>query len=295
MHDISTQKFLCTFWENVFTDFEDENWCEINKFNFKSNAYHSPVIQQHYILKYFPAYFCEYYYAFEDFIERITEIHLRKNQNLSVLSIGCGCGIDFYALERIIADRGLNLPFRYTGIDLVNWNYQPQSSNFKFIQTDITLIPAKEMEKINLIVFPKSIIEIKEEALSEFARKVTASHRIKTMFFMNSYITENSDDPRCVKGIDQFEIIYSEMINNGFKTTDDINVYNYHDNHAAGLRSNFPFFRISDEIITTLHTLKSRCTMRDYNNFRCQWCRIDFWPILKSQYMAYNILKFTRP
>ena len=83
--------------------------------------YSKPEIQQLYLLKYFPAYLIEYYEIFNDIL-KYKFIALPFN----VLSVGTGCGIDYWGLEFALRDHGMDSAdyVYYTGIDKIPWNYR---------------------------------------------------------------------------------------------------------------------------------------------------------------------------
>ena len=168
------KNIVTTYLDKAYNDLKttlaqnNQSNCELSKFSFNNSLpnYTLPINCQFYILKYFPAYLAEYkyiydmlnYFNFNQFIEQYK-----------VLSIGCGCGIDLLALYL----HQLKTPdFKYTGIDIVDWNYRnlflSQNDNIRFIQADISKFIFANFEKTNVIFFPKSIGELSASVFQNF-------------------------------------------------------------------------------------------------------------------------------
>lgn len=287
---MATQQFLSDFLRRVYADFERSEWCDTNSFQFNSGTYPLAVNQQRYLLKYFAAYFCEYYFAYTDLFGRVA---LPRARPLNVLSVGCGCGTDFYALQRLIADQDSDLRVSYTGVDVVHWGYQPNTAGFQFIQTSLADLPDPIVHDIDVVVFPKSLTELPTSDLARFGNQLATHNGSERLYFLNSYITENSVDPQSIKGIGNFAAVDTALRNGKRASVDDIHRYFHHTKHDSGLRANFPFFVFPDDVIASVQSLKSRCPNRHPAHSACSACNIDFWPILNSRYIAFNILEYT--
>lgn len=185
------KNIVTTYLDKAYNDLKttlaqnNQSNCELSKFSFNNSLpnYTLPINCQFYILKYFPAYLAEYkyiydmlnYFNFNQFIEQYN-----------VLSIGCGCGIDLLALYL----HQLKTPdFKYTGIDLIDWNYRclflPQKDNIRFVKADISNFIFENFEKINVIFFPKSIgelpVDIFKNFLNNFSKINFQSKRIAVL------------------------------------------------------------------------------------------------------------------
>ena len=115
--------FLSLFISQVFADFQTElgsrtYLCELRELNFNGGRapdYSSILLQQLYLLRYFPAYLVEYYIAWRDLL---WECFLPKQLNL--LSIGAGNGADYTALRYAIRDAASGSCITYHGVDKEN-------------------------------------------------------------------------------------------------------------------------------------------------------------------------------
>lgn len=150
----------------VLDDFKDnlkglDRFCELKDVRFNGNNtpdYQSVVQQQYYLLRFFPAYLAEYYLIYREIL-----VSGRLGAPMEVLSLGCGCGIDYYALYLAARDLHLTLEdvFGYTGVDVAPWRYQHNygSPPAKFSKLDAERLYLNGCSN-NVFVFPKSIGEI---------------------------------------------------------------------------------------------------------------------------------------
>jgi len=178
------EKYLDKNMKSMWSYFKknESNWCNLNSsLNIKS--YSAVYNQQYYLLKYFPAYFTEYFHIWKRFFNQYNK------KSINIISIGCGVGIDFSALK---AYNQLNkIPkFDYKGIDLIAW--QNKFKGMPFTQKDIGEIDTDDLENIDLIVFPKILTELTDESLIKLANKIVESNTSSELYFINSYITKDS-------------------------------------------------------------------------------------------------------
>jgi len=159
--------------DQVYIDFKTdcqkvECLCYLKELTYKSGTlpdYENPNLQRYYHLRYFPAYLAEYYYIYSNLLkcDFITE-------DLIVPSIGCGCGVDYWALYLALRDLDLQASkaISYTGVDAINWQYQDNlgNPNYSFIHKDITQWTKLDKEEYNVIIFAKSINEFSASGFS---------------------------------------------------------------------------------------------------------------------------------
>ena len=166
---MSMERFIERKLRKVFRDFQQEadsvgGLCACKDLTYEGGNrpdYKSALVQQYYMLRYFPAYLAEYYLMYKHMLqERFL------GESLKVISIGSGCGIDCWGLYFAICDSGGD-PKRvnYTGIDIVKWKYQEilHIDNSYFINKDITEWTKLDENDYNVIVFPKSIGEFSDK------------------------------------------------------------------------------------------------------------------------------------
>ena len=98
LQEIVMRELISTKIYNVYSDFSrdirNQCLCELKKLRYDKTFkpdYSNKLVQQFYILRYFPAYLCEYKYIYT----KILESNLLDT--LNILSIGCGCCVDYSA------------------------------------------------------------------------------------------------------------------------------------------------------------------------------------------------------
>ena len=89
----------------------------------------------YYVLKYGSSYASEFYQYFDT--SQIIEQYL--NSHIKVLSLGCGFAPDYFALDKYIKEKKLNISFEFTGIDNSNfWDTaRINTQSLEFIHQDI--------------------------------------------------------------------------------------------------------------------------------------------------------------
>ncbi|MGO3801485.1 MAG: class I SAM-dependent methyltransferase [Fusobacterium sp.] len=200
--------------KEIFFDFldnleEKEYLCELKNFGFKGEVlpdYQNKFIQQYYLLKYFPAYLTEYYFLYNEIIKRNF---IKENYN--ILSIGCGCGIDFWGMKLANEKSNKNLNIKYTGVDIINWSYwENYDYNAKVITKDILSFDLND-NNYNIIIFPKSIGEFNDEEFSKLKDSFRNSNFLsdKLTIVLSLRKARNTRDAR--RGIEIFNIIQNEL------------------------------------------------------------------------------------
>ncbi|RLA74142.1 MAG: hypothetical protein DRG11_05840 [Epsilonproteobacteria bacterium] len=284
MEEITT--FLEEHTKTVFNDFKNEEWCELQNNGLDVEHYNDISKQQYYLLKYFPAYFTEYYNAYSVLLKNAT------NKNFNILSIGCGSGIDYYSLEHYKRVSKKELNYTYLGIDMIEWNYE--HPDMPFLMSKVSDLNEKTFVDIDVIVFPKILTELSNDEMNELAEKILNGNTSKELYFINSYITSDATDNTTIKGIDKFEIICKKLQENNYTLADDkCNTYHYLKNQK-GLSNTHSFFNYPDEIIDVIKELPTNCSKFDNSIEKCQQCNISFYPILTGKYLAYQISKFVQ-
>jgi hypothetical protein len=155
----------------IFKDFKKNleeigTFCELKDLRFDSN--HTPdydkiIIQRLYLLRYFPAYLVEYYLMFQDMFKKKF-----LGKDLNIISIGAGCGIDYWGCKFASDELVEKINIRYTGMDIIDWKYWDSLGNEEcyFLERDINQMDALDEEEYNVIVFPKSIGELSNETFT---------------------------------------------------------------------------------------------------------------------------------
>lgn len=281
--------FINRYIENVFNSFKqkEEQWCNLQNFDLHTTSYEEEINQEYYLLKYFPAYFTEYYHAIDKFFQDY------KKSSLKVISIGCGAGIDFYALQLYIATKGLNIEYDYTCIDIIDWSYKPNESNFNFIHADINNIEYSIFDDVDLIVFPKILTELNTNTIEHIVSLLNISNLKDELYFLNSYITDDSHAQQ-INGVEQFKKICHYLKNNRFQIDNNVkcNTYTYFKEHQ-GIRAVYDFFVYPQEILDIFSKLEKNCNYAQ-NNTKCNQCNIGTYPMMNTKYIAYLVVKFKK-
>ena len=271
-----------TFLNTVHTNFLQKEWCDLNSTALNVDNYEDECQQEYYLLKYFPAYLSEYYTMYSQLFE------IYDKENIKILSIGCGAGIDYYALDKINDKPNID----YFGVDLVDWEYKP---DFPFAQLNIDQLNSDYFDNVNLIVFPKILTELNDEQIIHLAAAIVNSDLPNEIYFLNSYITNDSNDSSRIDGVSKFEIICKELIKNNFSIDGEnsCSQYTYFKVHA-GIRKYISSFVYPNEIKDFLYSLKFNCTEFDESDNNCTQCNIGEYPMMNSKYIAYNVIKFVK-
>jgi len=291
------QAFISSYIEDVFKNFKQKEaqWCNLQNFDLHTTSYEDKLNQEYYLLKYFPAYFTEYYNALGKFFKDY------KKNSLKVISIGCGAGIDFYALQLYITTNGLNIELDYTCIDIIDWNYKPNEKNFNFIHADINDIKDNIFDDVDLIIFPKILTELDSNTIKHIISLLESSSLKDELYFLNSYITDDSHSKQ-IDGIKQFakicnalqaqQYVIDNSANFGFNKHKQISCLSYaYLREHQGLRAIFKFFIYPQEILDILSELEKNCNYAQ-ESIECSQCNIGTFPMMNTKYIAYLVIKF---
>ncbi|EMX6282222.1 hypothetical protein AAHD08_000243 [Providencia rettgeri] len=282
-----TGAFLKNKIQSVLDDFENEKWCDLNVAGFNSDNYSIKTQQQKYILKYYAAYFCELYEMYGKFFNDF------KGESVNILSIGCGSGVDCEALNRVCIDKNITIRKNYRGVDLVDWYYRPMYEWASFDTMCASKLNSNDVENIDLFVFPKSLTELTMEVCENIANALVDGSKKSVVYFINTYVTNDPSDSRCVDGLSQFGKINSTLTKNKlWKCIGNASEY-YYKRNGGWLGYNYSFFELPDDLVLFVSELKDSCNNHN-NSPTCKICEINFFPILNSKYLAFNLIKYEK-
>lgn len=189
-----------------------------------SPDYSSKIAQQLYLLRYTYAYAFEYKQMFKTLLDRVP-----YQERIDVTSIGCGNGIDYWALQNALYESGkISCRITYHGIDYTDWSdYRMERLASRrwdvldfVVQDALEYIRQQDTLTSDVFVFPKSISEFKEE-FQEFC-EVFAGKRFQkdTVHLLISLrkAYANADLKRSGQ-------LAQAMERNGFRTRDDVGRY----------------------------------------------------------------------
>ena len=201
-----------------------------------------------------------------------------------VLSLGCGCGIDYwglcFAINEIRPCSEFLKEVYYCGVDKNDWKYRvPRSSHFKFVKYEL---PGKRLKidpNYNAIVFPKSILEFEDDEFSGLLEIFN-----KSDFQQNQIALLCSDSE--FSRLDQIIHVFLEK---GFEANNVDHVYS-----KNSIKKKWPVFSFPANIIDFVDNLNQRCCRYSQNNFRsCEsdCANMNRTPILTSDYVKFKIIK----
>jgi hypothetical protein len=281
------QKFLLNIYKNFLE--EQKYWCNIPKSQFSNSQYKKYenkqytelCIEQYYLLKYAPLYLEEYYEIYYEFLKYY------KENNVKVLSIGVGAGLDFWGLAESVVHLNKTINIDYMGIDLVDWKYRLK--DIRFLQTSLENLTFDDFNnftygKANVIIFPKSIIEISSDAINKFINFLFDTN-IYDIWFIISYVKKGNK----VSGIDKFKIIHDKFINNGYALTHG-NLNEYKESYDKNFKIIYPL----DYKDSWMNDIKKHCYSK-CNQSQINKCNlVDQYPMLYKKHIAYGIYHFKR-
>lgn len=156
--------------------------------------YHDPHIQQLYALRYLYAYAYEY----REMFRRLMETQPLPGK-LNLLSIGCGCGVDYWAVQEAQADHDRSSwhYVDYTGLDRAAWRrrfgkeYMNRiAGSATYLQEDaVRFLEENPVLRYSVILFPKSIGEFSDEG---FTRICQAFSRARFQYAGENGVTQDS-------------------------------------------------------------------------------------------------------
>lgn len=220
-------QFMRDKMDEIYNDFKDnlakeDKYCKLKQFKFNSSNipdYNEEIIQQYYLLRYIPAYLVEYYKIYEDALNKEF-----LDDKLNVLSVGCGAGIDLVAAHYVMKSSKNNIKLRYTGLDIVNWNYwEDCDEEAYFIKDNICNLSKLDEEEYNVIIFPKSIGEFSVDEFNNLKSCISNTNFISDKIM----IIASMRNTRVFSDIDRVKGIINEIKNKGYTSLDNVNQYTY--------------------------------------------------------------------
>ena len=140
-----------------------------NFLNFRDPAgvnYKDKIVRALYHCKYTTAYSFEYAMLW-DIILRSYMQNENNDNNLSVLSLGCGAMTEAWSLEyaKSRLKKAKELEISFTGVDEVNWNEYLTGDKYQLI--NINLNDLTEKPKSKIIILPKILNHLSEKEIKE--------------------------------------------------------------------------------------------------------------------------------
>lgn len=210
----------------------------------------------------------------------------RVSEDLYILSLGCGCGLDYYGLILARNDYDKGLDMHYTGVDVIDWPYKDCMEDFEFIQVDLGAWNQFDRDSYDVIIFPKSIGELSDRDFNNLLGTFSRSQFRKDRIFLAASIRSER------KEIDSerlSEIKKVFLTQHGYSSDSDLT---YNCDSDIGIATAFPQFKYPDHILEYVINLQEQCAAKDDNCYL--YCSIGRWPILKLKYLLYRIIALVR-
>lgn len=190
-------KFIPAFLSTQLAAFKDNlsipgRICELRSFSYDNGIrpdYTQDLHRQLYYLRFASAYIIEYFLAYKYIFGsgKIT-----PQNNIAVLSIGCGAMLDLIGFEfarRYTLGFESSIP-HYYGVDLIDW----QCPEAKIIDSSVFLnkgiehvLPASDLPyRLDILFFPKSVSEIPQECLNSFIDSLDGNDLNSRVCIVNS-------------------------------------------------------------------------------------------------------------
>lgn len=287
-------KSINSYLEYVFREFKKEisnmnSLCDLRNVSFESGQlpnYNNRSQALLYCLRYHFGYAFEYEYIY---INNILNEYIRDDIN--VISVGCGNGIDLWALDHAIKRSSSKIKkINYLGIDCVDWiEYfdEYEGYNITYIQNDVRDIV--KTEKTDVLFLPKSINELDKKDFEYLADIINDS--TSELYIVASFRSEANN---LKKDSNKFDELIRLMELKGFSIIDgELNVYYTVDGPKA-IISNYGDYKYPDDAKEYLSDLYYHC--EDSNKDCLNECRARYTrsPILNTDYVKYNIVKLKR-
>ena len=286
-------EYLC----DTFNSFLEEingmsSLCDLRNVSFESGKlpdYTNRAQALLYCLRYHFGYAFEYEYIYINHI-----LNSFDSDQINILSIGCGNGIDLWALDHAIKRSGSQIKcVNYIGVDRVDWKAYFDCSlddHVKYIQCEITELQ-EQFENIDVLILPKSISELNEDALKHIAKIITCSS--DELYVVASFRSDLGN--LCSDG-DKFEFLINQLANNGYAIIEGNLADCYDVDGPDAIVSHYNDYIYPDEALDYICNLYSTCKQTGDNEDCKTICsnQLSRKPILTKNYIRYNIVKLRR-
>ena len=246
-----------------------------------------------YQLRYAPAYVSEYRFLYRAIVE---EKHVCEP--IRVLSVGCGCGLDWASLEAECQP----VP-GWDGVDIVRWEEDDDEEELgrHFHTADIGMWEPPSAARYNIIIFPKSLADIPESSWKSFLSRLASSFVLDDRIVIA--VSYSSERCRSTE-VGRLGDLVKRLDGMGFESIDSLQDAPMGvDGRDRGLRKIDPDFHYPDRVIEWLETLSARCPRRSPTSilgqaFRgeCHECHriLDKKPILTAWYLWIHRVRMRR-
>ena len=271
-----------------------DNLSLLRDLNFQGNHlpdYQNQLIQQFYLLRYFPAYFIEYYHIYRQLLQ-VDFIH----EPYRILSLGTGSGVDYCGLEFALReiDSSAAEAVKYIGYDQVNWGYRDTFGNADcyYERRDVSMLAPWET-MTNILMFPMSIGEFDQESWSRikawFGQMVFTSQHIVLICTLRAERSCSEDIPRVAEIVD---IMCQEHDFFTRNNADEYEVFPRNMDFADFCAG----FYYPQHIRRAIGNLSTRQCQHKGCPYDCTCCKAEvrYWPIRYTNQACYQMIYLER-
>lgn len=282
------------YLESIFNDFSSEvlasqdSLCNLKNLSFAAGKipdYSQRAIQQYYLLRFGYAYCYLYKYNLKKSLRGLLE-----RDSLSILSIGCGNFLDYRAF--CMFDTNDEIKVKYTGVDLIDWNYKPpirQDDNLDFIQSDFSAwLDDQDSFNYDIIFFPQSVCEIALDDINKMCALIESSQVESSPLYLISAARAN--EIYLGSDINKIDKLTRVLCKKGYKTDSDPLMYSCF-SRDVGIVSQDSTFCYPDVALSTIKDLTKQCKNIGECNEDCQ--DLKRWPILKTGSLRFLNRRFS--
>lgn len=259
-------------------------WCVIKTYDpAVNNSYENLAYRAFYTLKYFPAYLVEYFFIYK----KIRSLFKFDFEQKSILSIGCGSGIDYYAIRNLMGNEN----FKYTGVDIHEWEYRPEVTNAQFYDTGIESITEEQIADTDVFIFPKSIANM-SPYINNFAKKILNKGKDEIIIGYSFCTHTDTDSVHGKLEAEQLHNFLKSKYNMDENSTGPDTCMVWKSEEYKGLRSIHQDFVYPEKMKKALEDFKEQCLSSD--DAKCVSCNEKSFPILTTKYGAFAYKKYIR-
>ena len=304
---IKLDDFISKKLWDIYNDFNntiisEQKLCRLKHVHYAGENkpdYSISLVQQYYLLRYLYAYLYEYHYMYSCLFRTGF-----LKPPLKILSIGCGCGVDYWGLyftanetDRITGQNfsGMIEDINYCGVDAVKWGYRDNFFKNNVCFREVCLDGNFNLginPKYNIIFFPKSIAEFDDKTfqalLNNFESTEYASDKICLMCSIRK-------EPYCA-AIDSGRVdqLSQDLLQKGYRQKNQNCEIHF---NGSSIKSNRGSYDYPQKILSLFNSLHEQCSEYQKNQFQpCDKnCKdMNRHPILKTDHAKSMILKFER-
>jgi hypothetical protein len=283
-----------SYISKVKSDFDTKSankcFCTLKDANFESNKfdYNDEWHRLLYLLRYFPAYLCEYKYIYS-----LIARGLGVSTDFRVISIGCGCMVDYYGLVLYRNKNTSNIT--YYGVDVIDWGYKDTWGNVNcfFSLQSISQTPNAILEDCNIFMFPKSLSDIPDAEFDIFIQNISNCNLNKQEVIIASSCMDRGfahDERRYRKIYEAF--VAKGYVCDNYSTTRELGAW-----EKGSLTRIDPQFKYPDDILASILKLNENCKNYIATQNNCKGdCKdkLGRYPILNGKYLSYQINKLRK-